>query len=113
MSPAFFRIIRGPIPTLEDFLSARDLGVSIVPPHGLEREWAASISVYDSLEYTVRRAQTTRREIGRFVIRLVVPTDGSIEVAQTTRNRRHHSIYGRPEDLIRLVRGDSIPVSRG
>ena len=113
MSLSFYRIIRGPIPTLEDFLSARDLGVSDQPPQGLEREWAESISVYDGLEYTIRRAETARREIGRFVVRLDVPDDGSVEFAKTTRNRHHYSIYGQPEDLIRLVHGEAIPVSRG
>lgn len=99
MEREFQRIIRGPIPALGDFLSARDLGVSPAPPEGLEREWAESISVYNDLDYTVRRAQTTRREIGRFVIQLVVPTDDSVEFAQTTRNRRQHSIYGRPVEM--------------
>lgn len=113
MSRSFFRIIRGTTPTLEDFFSARDLGVTKTPPEGLEREWAESISVYDSLDYTMRRAETARREIGRFVIRLVVPADGSVDIAQTTRNRRHYSIYGRPEDLIELVDEEPVPVIRG
>lgn len=113
MSQSFFRIIRGPVPTLEDFRSAHDLGVSNTPPEGLEREWAESISVYDGLEYTIRRAETARREIGHYVVELIVPTDGSVEFAKTTRNRHHYSIYGRPDDLIRLVHGEAIPVSRG
>lgn len=109
----FYRITAGPIPYREDFLSARDLGVVKAPPDGLEREWAESISVYDNLDYAVRRAETAARDIGRFVVPLSVPLDGTVELAQTGKNRRHYSIYGRPDDLIQLVDGASIPVKRG
>lgn len=103
-----YRIIRGAIPTIEDFKSARDLGKPLRSPR-YEREWAEAVSAYDDLGYAVARAIENRWQLGSYVATLAVPDDGSVEIAQTTRDRHHYSIYAPAEKLLSLVRGDPVP----
>ena len=104
MARELYRIVRGPVPTIDDFRSARDDGVALVDPR-FEREWAEGVSVYDNLDYALQRARTNRTGLGRFVVTIVIPDDGSIEVAKTMRNRHHFTIYAGPEQMLALVRG--------
>jgi hypothetical protein len=112
VSRVFYRIIRGPIPTLDDLRSAKDLGKPLPRPL-FHREWADAISVYDSLEYAVRKASELRFMVGDHVISLTIPDGSLLEVRQTTRDRHHYSIYASPEELISLVSGTSIPCRGG
>lgn len=108
MGRTFFRIIRGREPSLDDFKSHRALGLPLLEP-AFEREWSEGISVYDAEAYAIRRAIKTRHRLGAFVVPLNVPEDGTVEYRQTGTNRRHYTIYGRPEDLIALVSGSARP----
>ena len=100
----FYRIVRGPVPTIEDFRSARDDGMAHVDPR-YRREWAEGVSVYDNLDYALHRARTNRTGLGRFVATIVIPDDGSIEVAKTMRNRHHFTVYADADQMLALVRG--------
>jgi hypothetical protein len=105
MEREFYRIVRSPVPTVDDFLSARALGVP--RPEMYVEEWDRGISVYDNLAYALRRAERNRTGLGRFVAPLVVPDDGSVRFAKTF-GRHHFTIYGDPETLLVLVRGPVI-----
>jgi hypothetical protein len=105
MERRFYRIVRSPSPTVDDFLSARALGVP--RPETYFAEWDRGISVYDNLAYALRRAERNRTGLGRFVATLVVPDDGSVRFAKTF-GRHHFTIYGEPENLLALVRGPVI-----
>jgi hypothetical protein len=97
-------IIHGATPTLEDFKSARDLGKPLRSQR-YEREWADAVSTYDDLAYAIERAIQTRLQLGRYVATLVVPDDGSVEVAQTTRDRHHYSIYSARREVAEIGAG--------
>lgn len=101
MTREFFRIVRNQPPSIDDFRSARELGVPRPAIH--IAEWDRGISIYDDLEYALRRALRNRSGLGRFVARLIVPADGSVEFAKTF-GRHHYTVYGDPGDLIALVR---------
>jgi hypothetical protein len=92
----FYRIIRHAEPTIDDFRTAREDGLPLVDPK-YHREWAEGISVYDNLLYALERARRNRTGLGRFVVAIVVPDDGSVEVAKTMRNRHHYTIYARAD----------------
>lgn len=107
MTKEFYRIVRGSDPTIDDIRSARDDGMALVDPRYL-REWAEGVSVYDNLDYALQRARRNRTGLGRFVVTIVIPDDGSIEVAKTMRNRHHFTIYAGPEQMLALVRGRTV-----
>lgn len=101
----FYRIVRSPSPTVDDFLSARALGLA--RPEAYIAEWDRGVSVYDNLAYALRRAERNRTGLGRFVATLVIPDDGSVRFAKTF-GRHHFSIYEKPETLLALVHGTVI-----
>jgi hypothetical protein len=105
----FYRIIRSRQAMLDDFKSARALGKPLRDRAHL-REWEQGVSVFDSLDYALHRARAFRFALGRFVVAIRVPDDGSIEVAQTGNDRRHFTIYADPERLLPLVDGDAVNV---
>ena len=111
MAREFFRVVRGALPTRDDFLSQRDGGRMPTPPLGLEREWAEGVSVYDGLPFAIDRALKSRGRLGMHVARLVLPNDASVEVRQVG-NRHHYCLFAEPETLLALVEGDTIPVLR-
>lgn len=103
----FYRIVRNAVPTIDDFRTAREDGLPLVDPK-YHREWAEGISVYDNLDYALERARRNSTGLGRFVVAIVVPDDGSVEVAKTMRNRHHYTIYASADRIFELVRDDPI-----
>lgn len=63
--------------------------------------------MYDNLAYALRRAARNRTGLGRFVVTLVVPDDGSVKFAKTF-GPHHYTIYGDAEALLALARGPII-----
>ena len=108
MAREFYRILRSERPTLDDFKSARELGKP--PVRRYLREWAESISVHDDLDHSKAHARDNRLRLGRSVVRLIVPEDGTVEFAQTTRDPHHFSIYASAEVILSFVAGEIIPV---
>jgi hypothetical protein len=109
MDRCFYRIIRAGEPQLEDFLSGRELGKPR-PATRYEREWAEGVSVYDDLEWASAKALQNRLLLGDHVAVVCVPLDGSVEFAQTTRDRHHFTIYAAADRILELVQGSAIPV---
>ncbi len=68
-----------------------------------EREWAEGISVYDDLAYAIERAVKLRLQLGRYVIAVEVPENAGFDVAQTTRDPRHYTLYASAERLVGMV----------
>lgn len=106
MDRAFYRIVRSEHPTLDDFKSARELGKPLVRRY--LREWAEGISVHDDLDHSIAHARDNRLRLGCHVAKMVIPDGGSIELAQTTRDRHHYSIYASAQELLSLVVGETI-----
>ena len=105
MAREFYRIVRNPIPALDDFRSASALGIPRPEMH--VEQWAHGVSVYDNLAYALRRASRNRTGLGRYVATLVAPEDGSVRFAKTF-GPHHFTIYADPETLLVLVRGPVI-----
>jgi hypothetical protein len=105
MAREFYRIVRSRSPTVDDFRSARALGVP--RPETYVAEWDRGVSVYDNLAYALRRAERNKSGLGRFVATLVVPDDGRVRFAKTF-GRHHFTIYADSETLLALVRGPII-----
>ncbi len=76
----------------------------------IPRESAEGISVYDNRDYAVRMAIRAEGKFGVFVVPLNVPDDGTMECRQTGRNKRHHTIYGHPEELLQIVAGKAVAI---
>jgi hypothetical protein len=92
---------------LDDFKSAKVLGKPL-RDRAHRREWEQGVSVFDSLDYALHRARAFKFALGRFVVAIRVPDDGSIEVVQTGNDRHHFTIYANPERLLPLVDGDAV-----
>jgi hypothetical protein len=110
VSRVFYRIIQGPEPVLEDFKSNMELGKPM-PHESLRREWDSAFSVFDELDYAIANAVKFPK-LGNFIAKVVVPEDGSVEFAQTTRRRHHFSIYLPAEEGLKLVESEIIPIER-
>lgn len=98
----FYRIIRGNVPTVDDFKSAKELGKPLRDVT-LRRQWAEGLSVYDNLDHAKRRTRYYRFLIGRHVVALQIDGDTGIEVEQTGADPHHFTIYGAAEDLLALA----------
>jgi hypothetical protein len=107
MARIFYRIIRGPVASLEDFKSGKQLGKPLRDPK-LAREWATGISVFDSLEYAAARARAVHFRLGAWIIRLSIPEGSSIEWAQTGHDARHYTIYSPPFEAMALIDGEAV-----
>lgn len=94
---------------LDDFKSAKALGKPLRNRSHV-REWEDGVSVFDSLDYAQERSRAFRFALGRFVVPIRVPEDGSFKVTQTGNDRRHYTIYADPERLLSLVDGDAVRV---
>jgi hypothetical protein len=110
VSRVFYRIIRGPVPTLKDFLPYKELGKPL-RFESMEREWAESISVYDDLDSAIEQAKRLRL-LRFYLAKVVIPDNEIIEVAQTGKDSHHFSIYAPAWRVLRLVEGDAILVEK-
>jgi hypothetical protein len=108
VSRVFYRIIQGPEPTIFDFWSNKELG-KLLHNESLRREWESAFSVFDEFDYAIANA-LKYPNLGTHIARVVVPDDGSVEYAQTTKRRQHFSIYVSAEIGLKLVEGDTIPI---
>lgn len=109
MPHTFYRIVRNPVPTLDDFKSGKQLGKPLRDPT-MEREWAYGLSVFDSFEHAVERTRAFHFRIGAWIVHLSIPDDSSIEWAQTGSDPRHFTIYTVPFEALALVDGDAMYV---
>jgi len=103
----FFRIIRGPTPTLDDFKSHKARGKPLLD-ESQRRLWERGISVYDSLDAARRTAQRYQR-LGSHIVVLRVESDPGIEVEQTGPMHRF-TLYADAQTLLAIVEGAVIPV---
>jgi hypothetical protein len=110
VSRVFYRVIKGPVPTLDDFKTHKQLGIPL-KNKALEREWGSAISVYDEFDYVVGIARRFPR-LGSHIATIVVPEDGSVEFAQTMGDEHHYSIYKSAQKVLELVVGESMPVPK-
>jgi hypothetical protein len=107
MPREFFRIVRGEKPNQDDFKSLGDQGKICVSVRRF-RECAEGISVFDDFLYICELARTYRFQRGRYVARLIVPEDGSVEFAKTFGKHHYTIYYGSPESILALVVGAAV-----
>jgi hypothetical protein len=105
----FFRIVRSEYPDRDDFTSLRDQG-QVCVSRSRYRECAEGVSVFDDFEHTCELARTYRFRRGRFIARLFVPEDGSIEFAKTFGVHHYTIYYGSPESILELVMGSAVRI---
>ena len=109
MTREFFRIVRGEQPNSDDFRSLGDLGKVCVSGRRY-RECTEGISVFDDFEHTCELARTYQFQRGRYIARLVVPEDGSVEFAKTFGVHHYTIYYGSPESILALVVGMAVSI---
>jgi hypothetical protein len=104
----FFRIVRGMQPTVDDF---RPLGATARPLRFPEyrREFEEGVSVFESFGAACDMARRNRFRQGRFVVRIVLPDDGSVEVKQTF-SAQHYTIYAPPKEILAYADGDAVRI---
>lgn len=107
MAREFFRIVRGKEPTLEDFRSLRAQGRPL-RNRTYEREWAEGISVFDDFDRACEVARTYGFRPGAYVVRIMVPDDGTVKFKQTFDDEHHYTIYAEPERVFALVEGGAV-----
>lgn len=107
MTREFFRIVRGERPHRDDFRSLGDLGKVCVSGRRY-RECAEGISVFDDLEHTCTMARIYHFQRGRYIARLLVPEDGSVEFAKTFGVHHYTNNYGSPVSILALVVGNAV-----
>jgi hypothetical protein len=103
----FFRIVSGRRPTITDFRSMRDLGRPL-RNRAYEREWAEGISAYDDFDRACEVARSYGFRPGRYIVKIMVPTDGTVEFKQTFDDEHHYTIYAEPERIFALVDGETV-----
>jgi hypothetical protein len=95
----FFRIVRGEQPSRDDFRSLGDLGKACVSGRRF-RECAEGVSVFDDFTFACELARTYRFQRGRYIAKLIVPEDGSVDFAKTFGMHHFTIYYGSPESIL-------------
>ena len=109
MAREFFRIVAGNVPTLKDFWTMRQQGRPLRNP-ALRRDWAEGISVYDDLDAACEVARKYGFRPGAYVVKVMVPDDGSVAFRQIFDEEHHYTIYDEPERVFAFIEGDVIPI---
>jgi hypothetical protein len=104
----FFRIVHGSSPTLDDFKPLGATGRILRFPE-YRREFEEGISVYDDFVHACNMARRNRFRQGRYVVKIVVPDDSSLEVNQTFAEH-HFTIYGKPDQILPYASPVAVPI---
>ena len=107
----YYRIVQNDPPTLDDFRSYADLGVTYDASTAEARRLAEGISVTVTVAQARARVRSGR-VAGAYVAELVVPPDAPIVAERTGRQRGHHTLWGDPaaflECVTSVVRADAV-----
>lgn len=103
----YFRFVRGPAVSLDDFRSQGALGRTL-RSRGDERAFNEGISVYDDFDQACEVAASIQYLRGPYLAILSIPAELGIEVTQTGRNARHFTVFADAERLLALVVGDPV-----
>lgn len=102
--PTFFRIVKTDPPTVQDFLSLKDLGRPMRRGTSPERQrWAAGVSVFATTDAALRTAEQYP-QLGDFLAMLETPDDGRIPYEQTGEDADHYTLWANAIDLLATVR---------
>jgi len=104
----FFRVVRGTRPTLEDFQPVAVSGRPLRYPE-YRREFEEGVSVYDDFDHACEKARANRFRHGVYIVKIVVPEDGSIELRQTFAEH-HYTIYAEPARILALAEDVAVPI---
>lgn len=98
----YYRIVRNPDASEDDFKSAKDLGKPLRKAN-FARPWAEGVSVSDTFEHAIAQARQYRYRLGRYVVAVRLPAEAGIEVEQTGNDPHHYTVYGTPSHLFSFV----------
>jgi hypothetical protein len=97
----FYRTIKGPRPTHDDFLS--DAGAGFPPPRNPDRvRYWQGFSVFDTLEQARAVAQRNRKQ-GDFIAEMTILVTGPIRYERWGKNPGHHTLWGDPDECLARV----------
>ena len=94
MSRAFYRIVKQPTPTTEDFRSSMDKCLPPRPPEVADLAVWVGISMFSTIE----QAETTQNrypKLGSYVATVRIPDDGPFVLRQTLKVG-HYTVVGCP-----------------
>ena len=103
--PLFYRILRGPEPTREDFLPDKDSGKprQVTPDNAHLLE---GFSAYDG-EAAARRTARRFPRLGMYLAEMLITVESGILCEQTLNEgppgRRHYTLKGTPEAALATV----------
>jgi hypothetical protein len=94
----FYRTIKGPEPTRDDFLSDEMRGND--PPRSPDKmKYWQGFSAFDSWD-NARAVARRFRSQGDHIAEVTIPAYGAITYERWGRNAGHHTIWGDPDDLL-------------
>lgn len=108
MPREFFRIVRDSRPTSDDFRPLGATGRTLKFPE-YRREFEEGISVFDDFAHACQTARRNRFRQGQYVVRMVIPDDGSVEVRKTF-GEHHFTVYADPEQLLTYAERVAVPI---
>ena len=102
MTRTFYRIVRHPVASEEDFKPAKALDEPLRDAR-FRRQWAEGVSVHDTFAYAAAQARLYRYKLGRYVVAVRLPSDASAEVEQSGSDPHHYTLCGTPPGLLALA----------
>ena len=102
MPATFYRIVVTEQPTPDDFKSDKELGIA---PRGDD---PVARHVWDGISAFRTRAQAESKVraypfLGSYIAELGIPDGAPIKYERTLTSRGHHTLWGRPSDLLACV----------
>lgn len=101
--PLFYRIVQSRTPTLADFTSNADAGLTLQPPDSPERRrlWEG-LSGYSSRAAAEASAARAGWRNGRYLAE-IVDEAAPVTVEKTLRDPAHYPLWGDPATVLALV----------
>ena len=65
--------------------------------------------MYDDFDHACETARAHRFRHGTYIVKVVVPDDGSVEFKQTF-EQHHYTIYAEPEQILALAEPIAVPI---
>jgi hypothetical protein len=105
VADVYYRFVRGPRATLDDFRSQGALGRKL-RSHGDERAFHEGVSVYDNFDQACEVPTAIRFRRGSYLAAVALPAGYEVEVVQTGLNPHYFTVFAEAELLLSLVMGD-------
>jgi hypothetical protein len=99
----FYRILVSPVPSIRDFMSNEELGISPRRPLSRrEQDRWRGVSHMDSLRSAAKRIDASPW-IGAYIAEIEIPIGQEIRIEQTSQDRNHFTLWADAGDLLSWV----------